>query len=292
MLDTPSRVIKRKGRTLLTDKSTRPKRGSVQLDKIPEKSFKMTIPVDETPDETALKLKAMNLTEDELIFLKEYRKLEDLERQKGIKFFECVGDPPIRTQYITKVEVKRQNFIEKGQDEMRDDDCHRFQTAVNRDKVIVPTNLKLAAKPRWDVYENNHFAMRKRLVSLFLKVANKMITRIRAGKRLRLIKNRLKSQGIKTKADAKKWVEEDGKMAKNAQIGNGGDEDDIVNVRFKFSFDNKMVKSDLTMPIEYETNVASFIEKIECQPIINFDDLEAFDPIEALEFEIEQYKPM
>lgn len=37
------RVIKRKGRTLLTDKSSRPKRqgqAGVTLDKIPEKSFK------------------------------------------------------------------------------------------------------------------------------------------------------------------------------------------------------------------------------------------------------------
>jgi hypothetical protein len=39
------RVIKRKGRTLLTDKSTRPKRqgqAGVILDKIPEKNFSKT----------------------------------------------------------------------------------------------------------------------------------------------------------------------------------------------------------------------------------------------------------
>jgi hypothetical protein len=37
------RVIKRKGRTLLTDKSTRPSRPEGgKLDKIPEKSFKKT----------------------------------------------------------------------------------------------------------------------------------------------------------------------------------------------------------------------------------------------------------
>jgi hypothetical protein len=34
------------------------------------------------------------MTEDEKSFLIDYRKLEDLEREKGIKFFECVGDPP------------------------------------------------------------------------------------------------------------------------------------------------------------------------------------------------------
>jgi hypothetical protein len=34
------------------------------------------------------------MSQAELKFLKEFRKLEDLEREKGIKFFECIGDPP------------------------------------------------------------------------------------------------------------------------------------------------------------------------------------------------------
>ena len=54
----------------------------------------------------------MNLSEDELKFLKEYRRLEDLEREKGIKFFECVGDPPATVEFLQAIEVKRQNFIE------------------------------------------------------------------------------------------------------------------------------------------------------------------------------------
>jgi len=39
------------------------------------------------------------LSEDELAFLMDYRKLEDLEREKGIKFFECVGDPPMTDEF-------------------------------------------------------------------------------------------------------------------------------------------------------------------------------------------------
>jgi len=33
------------------------------------------------------------------------------------------------------------------------------------------------------------------------------------------------------------------------------------------------------------------MEKIEACPVINFDDLEPFDPIELLDFEVERYKP-
>jgi len=54
----------------------------------------------------------MNLSADELSFLKEYRRLEDLEREKGIKFFECVGDPPATEDFVGGIKVKRQNFID------------------------------------------------------------------------------------------------------------------------------------------------------------------------------------
>lgn len=56
---------------------------------------------------------------------------------------------------------------------MRQQDVQRFAAEVNNDKVVVPTNLAITERPKWDVYENNHFAMRKRLVAIFLKVANK-----------------------------------------------------------------------------------------------------------------------
>jgi len=44
--------------------------------------------------EAILNLKTIKLTADEQQFLKEYRKIEELEREKGIKFFQCIGDPP------------------------------------------------------------------------------------------------------------------------------------------------------------------------------------------------------
>ena len=53
----------------------------------------------------------MRLNDVDLAFLKEYRTLEDLEREKGIKFFECIGDPPATDEFKEAVRVKRQNFI-------------------------------------------------------------------------------------------------------------------------------------------------------------------------------------
>jgi hypothetical protein len=96
---------KMRGKTLLTDKSIR---GGVTLDKIPEKNFK-TKKVESNDDTKAIvsQSKSMKLSESDMAFLKEYRTLEDLEREKGIKFFECIGDPPATPTFVNNVVAKR-----------------------------------------------------------------------------------------------------------------------------------------------------------------------------------------
>lgn len=58
---------------------------------------------------------------------------------------------------------------------LREKDVGRFMTESDLDRVVVDSNIDLQQKPRWDAFENNHFAMRRRLVHLFLKAANKQI---------------------------------------------------------------------------------------------------------------------
>lgn len=87
------------------------------------------------------------LSEDELAFLMNYRKLEDLEREKGIKFFECVGDPPMTDAFKHNVEDTRIIFTTNKQVEMRAADCRRFSTEVNADKVVVPVQSQVASEP-------------------------------------------------------------------------------------------------------------------------------------------------
>lgn len=142
------------------------------------------------------------------------------------------------------------------------------------------------------MYDNNHFASRKRLVGVFLKVTNKLITRIRAGKRLKLIRQRLEEHRVFSREDAKRLVAEDWKNAQNARLEDSGEnETNIKNVQFKFSFDARHVFGEVRLPIEFD-NIASFIEKVEVEPVVSFDDLEPFDPIEQLDFEVMGYKKM
>jgi hypothetical protein len=133
-------VIKRRNRTLLTDKSARRvpdgsgmaslgMTGSQTLDKIPENSFKKKSEQGtgkQVPDGGLKKDQMAKLSEDELAFLMDYRRLEDLEREKGIKFFECVGDPPMTDEFKNDIETSRSNFVRKKEIEMREKDCFRF----------------------------------------------------------------------------------------------------------------------------------------------------------------------
>ena len=230
------------------------------------------------------------MTDDELRFLKEFRRLEELEREKGIKFFECIGDPPASEDFVGGVRVLRNNFIENKKDRMRDEDCSRFGTVINSDKVVVPCEIDLSAKPKWDKYQNNHFSMRKRLVEIFLKVVNKQIIRMRAGKRLKAIKKRLQDEQVYNRADCRRMVIEDWKTAQNTRLGGNSDEEEnINNVKFQFSFNVKSMQPEIKCPIEYETNIASFMEKIEAEPVCNFDDFVPFEALEQLDFEVEKY---
>lgn len=147
---------------------------------------------------------------------------------------------------------------------MRERDIHRYTPAIDEERVVVDTDLELTGKPKWDAFENNHFAMRRRLVDIFLKVSNKLITRLRAGKRLAKIKNKLKDENVKTREDAKRMVQKDWKEAQNVRLTEDENEDNIDNVKFKFCLnESSIMQAQMKLPIEYETNIASFMEKVD-----------------------------
>lgn len=78
--------------------------------------------------------------------------------------------------------------------------------------------------------------MRRRLVVIFLKVTNKLISRLRAGKRLTKIKSWIDGNNIRNREDMRKKVAEDHKRAINMRVGDDESEDNIFNVKFSFNF--------------------------------------------------------
>jgi hypothetical protein len=89
---------------------------------------------------------------------------------------------------------------------MRVKDLNRFKTVINSDKVVIPVKNDIQLKPKWDVYKNNHFTMKKRLCIILLKTATKIIIRIRAAKRLKQLKKRLLEEKVFTREECKRLV--------------------------------------------------------------------------------------
>lgn len=99
-------------------------------------------------------------------------------------------------------------------------------------------------------------------------MTNKLITRMRAGRRLQLIKRRFEEHGVHSRADAKRLVAEDWKNAHNTRLEDSGEsQTDIRNVKFSISFNTKNLIGEVRLPIEFD-NIASFIEKVEVEPVI------------------------
>lgn len=82
----------------------------------------------EVAEKSLINLKNVKLTPDEQGFIKDYRRLEDLEREKGIKFFQCVGDEPHTEEFTESITDKRDNLEQTRQNTMRSKDCHRYTT--------------------------------------------------------------------------------------------------------------------------------------------------------------------
>ena len=83
---------------------------------------------------------------------------------------------------------------------------------------------------------------------------------------------------------------EDWKNAQNMRISDSEHEDNIENIKFKFNFNSNFIgEGQMKLPLEYETNIASFMEKVEANPPISFDDLMPFEHVEPLDFEQQKY---
>ncbi len=134
------------------------------------------------------------------------------------------------------------------------------------------------------------FSLRQRLLTLFKKAATRLITRMRAGKRLGRIKGRFKDENVRTKEDAKRMVKEDWKTAQNVRLKEDENEEDIKHLKFKFKFvENTIATAQMKLPVAYDFTLQQIGERVDAQPPINFDDLVPYEQCEVLDYEMQFY---
>ena len=92
------------------------------------------------------------LTPEELDFITKYRQLEELDKTKEIKMFRCLGDPPITGEEIDTHKQTRVDYIDgKNMEKYHD---INYTTELDTD---IPEGMN----PQLDLYQNNHFELRK-----------------------------------------------------------------------------------------------------------------------------------
>ena len=105
-------------------------------------------------------LKTIKLSLDEQNFIKDYRRLEELEREKEIKFFQCPGDAPITKSKTDRIIQKRDQIVNERAENLRMRDVTRFKLGQVQEsddplfmnKVVVPVSQELEQKPNWDEF--------------------------------------------------------------------------------------------------------------------------------------------
>ena len=57
------------------------------------------------------------------------------------------------------VDDERSDRIHLKEQQRREKDLNRFRLQTDVERCTIDNDLKLEAKPNWDIYKNNHFAL-------------------------------------------------------------------------------------------------------------------------------------
>lgn len=112
-----------------------------------------------------------------------FDEIYNLCKNKEIKMFRCIGDPEALESDTEKVQKERMEFEAQRMNEIREEGVHRYEKVLDSDLPIYEPVLPYY-ESTWDSNKNNANKLRKMRLKKFMKVATKVVLRIRAEKRL------------------------------------------------------------------------------------------------------------
>ncbi|EGR29602.1 hypothetical protein IMG5_152520 [Ichthyophthirius multifiliis] len=204
-----------------------------------------------------------------------------LQKNKEIKFFQCIGDCDMTEVDIEEIYEKRNNFQKQILDGINIEGQNRFEIVLNNDQPQLDFEKIPQYQTTWDFDKNNDLKNRKINLNKFMSVGTKIILRIRADKRLEKLKNKLSN--LKTREEVKKMVSQDQQRAEYLQIGKK------ENISFQIS-NNINIVHCIKFPIQYDASNTfnNYAFKIEERK--DFDDLHDYDVIQKNNIELMKYE--
>ncbi|KRX00149.1 hypothetical protein PPERSA_10648 [Pseudocohnilembus persalinus] len=213
-------------------------------------------------------------------FIDKFNEVRLLDKNKEIKFFQCVGDKVISKESTEEIEKERVEYKNEELREIQQQGVERYELLLNQDTPIIEQVVP-SFDCQWDYDKNDPMKRRFLIQKKLTKVGTLIILKHRKEERLQKIKNFL--NGAATKEEVKQLVNQDHQKAEYAGIG----KKDFT--AFSFEFEEHNIDKFL-LPVQYESsnNFSNF--KFEVNPRTGFDDWTAIEPIDYCDYEIMDYR--
>ncbi|KAL4456204.1 hypothetical protein ABPG74_014165 [Tetrahymena malaccensis] len=205
-------------------------------------------------------------SQQEREFIEKCNAVALMDKNKDIKFFQCIGDEVITEDETQNILTERKNYHQSKLDHIQHEGVHRYTKKINQDHVMLgQRNQELQMTNNWDTDKNDNLKLRKIILKRFMNAGTKIILKMRMENRLIKLKNLLCD--CQTKEDVKKLVQLDWQKAEYAGVGKK------EFIAFEFSFTEDDVSTTI-FPIQYDASNLKYDHTFEINPRKDFNDLD------------------
>ena len=152
-----------------------------------------------------------NKVEDPVImlqrrFIEKFNGVQQLDKEKEIRFFSCIGDFQITQNSVDNIIEERKDLEDQKMAEKEKNGIHRYQIEKDYDLPIIDQNVP-KFECQWSEYKNDMMKKRRLNNQLFTRKVTDIVLKNRLLKRLEKVKIFL--EGCTDRKQVMKKVQED-----------------------------------------------------------------------------------
>jgi hypothetical protein len=216
-------------------------------------------------------------------FLNYFNEVDNLIKDKEIKYIRFIGKKLPTNEEVNQRISERIKEFEDNLMIRRKVDLSRHQFELDTEKCAADRKNNYILKPSFNFNQNDNFSKTRHYINLFLKNMTKVIINNRADKRLKMIKDMLSKNKLKSSDDFSNFVQEDwaGQISKSGGVKEN-------NFELKFVSPYNLTRKQIY--ISYDYNSDSLKQHVEHTNNINLEELKELKFLERSEVEVIGYK--
>lgn len=237
----------------------------------------------------------------ELRFELRCREVDKRDKDKELKSTPAIGEDQPDEEALARVREARRRRHDMLLQLRMQEDVKRVESVLSQGKVIVPSNYKPVMKPQWDENANDTFSVRLQVIERFVRCGSKVLQRVRAQKRSKLLWEALREAGVSDRMSCRAWVEAETKAAATGTVQRSGADkappkkgEQTKMVEEDDSVDPIHIPKDFVLPLQTPTPLSAFSaedrQPVEVTPLDNFEEFEPIDVLARLDYKVLQYE--